>query len=232
MNGTGKWGRRAVWATLAAVLTIGCNPLTLPFVLLRPEQRLPAEYPLRPKEGEKADKDKEVSVVFLTGMTSGVTYEFAGADRELATLLAKKLPEQAKASKEKITVIPPAQVDKFKMANPNWKAMHPAAIGKKLGADYVADLTLASMNVYQPGSANLIYEGRAEVSVDVYETATGGNEPKHRYVIPFVYPRTGMIAVSDKPPSRFKLEFLDQLAQEVVWKHVDHKPTEGIAAYR
>ena len=42
MDATGKWAKRSVWLTLAAVIAIGCNPITLPFVLLRTEAKLPA----------------------------------------------------------------------------------------------------------------------------------------------------------------------------------------------
>jgi hypothetical protein len=86
--------------------------------------------------------------------------------------------------------------------------------------------------VYQPGSGNLVYEGRAEVSVDVYDATKPVGEPKHRYVHPYTYPKTGMIAASDVPLSKFKMMFLDKLAGELVLKHIDHKPSEGIAADR
>src|SRR5688572_32520818 len=48
-----------------------------------------------------------------------------------ANELAKKLPEMAKENKQTLVVIPPAQINRFKMNNPNWKYMHAAERGKR-----------------------------------------------------------------------------------------------------
>jgi hypothetical protein len=231
MDATGKWAKRGVWLTLAAVLTIGCNPITLPFVLLRTEAKLEAQYPLRPKEGPKKDKDEEIKILILAGMAPGsVTVEFAGIERELAAAIAKKLPEVGKANKEVFTVIAPHQLDTFKMQNPSWRSMRAAAIGKRLGADYVLELTASGLQMYQPGALNSIYEGRAQVAVEVTDTAAEkAAEPRYRYVQSFNHP--GFPRSADAmPPAQFKLEFVDKLAQEIVFRHVDHKAAEGIAA--
>jgi hypothetical protein len=234
MNASGKWAKRSVWLTLTAVLTVGCNPLTVPFLLFHGEPKIPAEYPLRPKDKDEAkhDKKEEITVLVLCHTRPGVTFELAGADRELTSMIAKKLPEVAKESKDEVAVVPAAQVDKFKMANPNWKYMPAVAIGKKLKADYVIEIDLGSVSLYQAGSGSMVYEGRAEVTVDVYDVAAGAGEAKHHYVHPYTYPKTGLIAASDKPPSRFKMEFLEQLAQELVFKHMEHKQGMEIATGR
>jgi hypothetical protein len=230
MDATGTWAKRGVWLTLAAVVAIGCNPITLPFVLLRTEAKIPAQYPLRPKEGPKRDKDEEIKVLVLAGMAPGsVTVEFAGAEREVAAAVAKKLPEVGKANKEAFTVIPPHQLDTFKMQNPNWRSMRAGAIGKKLGADYVIELSVSGLQMYQPGTVNSIYEGQAQVAVEVSDTAETTGEPKHRYVHSFRHPGFPR-AVDSMPPAQFRLEFIDKLAQEIVFRHVDHKAAEGIAA--
>lgn len=230
MDATGKWAKRGVWTTLAAVLAIGCNPITLPFVLLRTEAKIPAQYPLRPKEGPKHDKDDEIKVLILASLAPGsVTPEFAGSDRELAAAIAKKLPEVGKANKEVYSVVPPHQLDTFKMQNPNWRGMRAAQIGKRLGADYVIELTVSGLQMYQPGALNQIYDGRAQVSVEVADTAETTGDVKHRYAFTFAHP--GFPRPADSiSPSQFKLEFLDKLAQDVVFRHIDHKAAEGIAA--
>jgi hypothetical protein len=228
-TGVGRWARRGVWAGLVAVAAIGCNPLTTIGFLLHKDTPIPAPYPFRPKEGEKADKDQEIKVLVLCDHPTVVTYEFAGADRELAGMLAKRLPELAKENKDEIAVIPPAELDKFKMRNPDWKTMRPARIGKALGADYVLDVNVGNVNVYQPQSGRRIYEGRAEVEVDVYDvTAAAADGPAHHYTHPFVYPKTGMLATDDVPLSRFRQLFLERLALEVARQHIDYKPGVGI----
>lgn len=230
MDASGKWAKRGVWLTLAAVIAIGCNPITLPFVLLRTEAKIPAQYPLRPKEGPKHGKDEEIKVLVLASMAPGaVTPEFAGSDRELAAAIAKKLPEVGKANKEVFTVVPPHQLDTFKMQNPNWRGLRAAAIGKKLGADYVIEVTLGGLQMYQPGALNQIYEGKAQVAVEVSDTTAERGEAKYSY--PFTLNHPGFPRPADAmSPSQFKLEFLDKLAQEIVFRHVDHKAAEGIAA--
>ncbi|MBN9519136.1 hypothetical protein J0H58_11555 [bacterium] len=229
MDATGKWAKRGVWLTLAAVLTIGCNPITLTSVLLRSETKTPAQFPLRPKEGPKKDKDEEIKVLVLASLAPGaMTSEFAGADREVSAAIAKLLPEVGKANKETFTVISGRQLDTFKTQNPSWRSMHAATIGKRLGADYVVELSMSGLQMYQPGALNNIYEGKAVVSVDVTATADASAPPQH-YVHSFNYP--GFPRSADSiPPAQFRIEFVNKLAQEIVFYHVDHKAAEGIAA--
>jgi hypothetical protein len=226
------WAKRGVWLTLAAVLTFGCSPLQTAAFLLHKDDKVPAQYPIRPKDGPKKDKDEELKVLVLTTKGRGVPQEFAGVDRELASTLAKMLPESAKENKDTLTVIPPAQLDKFKIANPTWRTLHPTQIGQKLGADYVLDVTVSNIGLYQQGSDRQIYEGRAEVDVGLYEVAAGAGEPKHRYTVPHQYPKTGMIATDNLPLSQFKQRFLETLALDVIQKHLEHRPADFIAADR
>ncbi len=230
MDATGKWAKRGVWLTLAAVLTIGCNPITLPFVLLRTEAKIPAEFPLRPKEGEKKDKEEEIKVLVIASMSPGsMTSEFVGADREVAAAITKLLPEVGKANKETFTVISGRQLDNFKTQNPNWRSMRAGAIGKRLGADYVLELTMSGLQMYQPGSLNNIYEGRAVVNVEVSDPAETSGEPRYRYVHSLTHPALPR-SVESMPQQQFRIEFVNKLAQEIVFRHIDHKGAEGIAA--
>jgi hypothetical protein len=230
MDATGKWARRGVWLTLAAVLAIGCNPITLPFMLLRSEAKIPAQYPLRPKEGPKHDKDEEIKVLILASMSPGsATPDFVGCDRELAAAIAKKLPDIGKENKETYAVVSPRQVDTFKTQNPNWKTMSAAKIGKRLGADYVIELSLGGLQMYQPASNRLIYEGQAQVSVEVTDTSDDTGEAKYRYVHTFRHPGYPRSA-DTMPPAQFKLEFMDKLARDLVFYHIEHKAAEGLAA--
>ncbi|MDB5305906.1 MAG: hypothetical protein JWO38_108 [Gemmataceae bacterium] len=231
MNATGRWARRAVWATLVAVLTIGCSPLTTIAFLFRKDEKVPAEYPLRPKEGPKREKDQEIVVLVICGVNnSRVPVEFAGMDRELAQIIAKKLAEEAKENKEKLTVVAAAKLESFKAANPNWKSMRPAAIGKRLGADVVLDVSLGNINIYQPGSGNQFYQGRANVDVSVYDTTDTSGTSKGQYVHPFAYPKTEINPVENQPVSLFKQQFVEHLARDLVRKHLDYKQSAEIAA--
>lgn len=91
--------------------------------------------------------------------------------------------------KKKVKVLSQTQVDKFKMSNPNWKQMGAGEIGQKLNADYVLEIWLDKMRLYQPRSDNSIYEGRAEAFVSIYEIKADGGELKDKYPLSFSYRR-------------------------------------------
>ncbi len=232
-NRFGKWAYRAVWAGLFAVAAIGCNPLHIAGFIFARDEKLPAPYPLTfSKDGPKKDKD-EIVVLVLPQQAPGTSREFVTADRELAERLAKLLPEMAKENKEKsarkMRVISPTQVDKFKVANPQWKQMAAGDIGKKLGADFVLEIWLDKMRLYQPNSQNSIYEGRAEVTVGIYEIGESGGELKDRYTHTFAFPRGIVRDASAISESEFKKQYLDALAFDVACKHVDNKASNSIA---
>lgn len=230
MNKTYRWARRAVWGTLLVVCTIGCNPLTTIAFLTHKDVKIPAEFPLTYKEGPKKDKEEIVVALFISQGT-GQSYEFAGADVALANEIIKKLPDMVKETKQKqkVTVLSTAQVNKFKMKNPNWKLMHPTERAKQLGADFVLEVHLDKMNLYQPGSQQNFYEGRADVTVDMYDVEDGATDPKHTYAHTCMYPKTGFRDASTKPASAFRRELIENLAIELCRKHVEYKPSSGIA---
>jgi hypothetical protein len=231
-NRTFRWARRAIWGTLAVVLTIGCNPLATIGFLTYKDPVEPAKYPLVSKEGPKKDKE-EITVALFVKQASGLSFEFAGADGTIAAEMARKIPELAKENKhkQKVVVIPTAQVNKFKMNNPTWKDMHPSAWGKALNVDYVLDIHLDKLRLYQPGSLNALYEGHGEVSVFMYDVAEGVAEPKY-YVHDFHHPKTGVRDATAIPLGAFKKEYLERLAVELAQYHVDHKISSGIAEGR
>ena len=229
---TGKWARRAVWGTLVAVMTIGCNPLTTIGFLLHKDDIRPAEYPMvAHKDAQGKDKD-EVKLVILCDMPGNGTEQYVGSDRELAAIMAKRFPELLKenGSKIKLTVVSSSQVDKFTKGHRGWKTMPPREIGRSLGADYLMFVTLTGMQMYEPASANQIYRGRVEANVDVYDTTVKGNEPKFSYPYAHVYPKTGVRDAGSVPVSLFKKEFMTSLANTLILKHVEHKQSVGIAS--
>jgi hypothetical protein len=233
-SSAGKWARRAVWGALAAVLAIGCNPLNLAAVMFARDDKLPAPYPLTfAKDGPKKDKE-EVVVLVLPHLAPGTSPTFFSAERELSAELSRALPEMAKENKDKrkVRVISPTQVDKFKTANPTWKGMNAGEIGQKLGADFVLEIELANMRLYQPGTGAQvqIYEGRADVAVNVHEV--GADDGFKSYALSFSYPRGMARDASAMSESEFKKQYITQLAVEITERHVDHKASNGIAGGR
>ena len=230
-SNAGKWARRAVWGSLLAVMAIGCNPLNLAAFIFAREDKQPAPHPLTfDKDGPKKDKE-EVVVALLPQVAPGNSFQFATADREVADKLTRMLPEMAKENKDKrkVRVLNQTQVDKFKMANPTWKQMNAGEIGQKLGADFVLEIWLDKMRLFQPSSLNAIYEGRAEVAVNIYEIKADSGDQKDSYSLSFAYPRGLSMAADGLPESEFKKRFYENLAAEIARMHVDHKPSNRIA---
>ncbi|MBA4063728.1 MAG: hypothetical protein C0501_08445 [Isosphaera sp.] len=227
----GVWARRAVWGTLAVVAATGCNPLTTIAFLTHKDVKVPAEAPLAFAEGPKKNKEEVVVALFIN-QAAGHNLEFAQAEATLASELARRLPEMSKDGKQKIAVVPPKDVNRYKMKNPGWRTTDFSKRGRELGADFVLDINLDKMAMFQPGSQNNVYEGRADVTVDVYDVDAGPGEPKHACVHGFSYPRTGFRDAGSMPQSAFRKLFLENLAVEIARLHVDHKPTSGIAEGR
>ena len=225
---SGVWARRAVWGAFAVVAAAGCNPLTTLAFLTHKDVKVPAEAPLTFAEGPKKGKEEVVVAVFVN-QPAGQGLEFPGADAMLASELARRLPEMSKESKQKVAVVPPKDVNKYKMRNPNWRTTEFSKRGKELGADFVLDINLDRMSLFQPGSQNSFYEGRADVSVDVYDVDAGPGEPKHSRPLGVAYPKTGFRDASSMPVSAFRRLFLENLAVEITRLHVDHRPSSGIA---
>lgn len=227
----GRWARLAVWTSVLAVGSIGCNPLNIAAFIFARDEKVPARYPLTFKEGSKKDKD-EIVVLLLPQLAPGSGPQFANTGNDIADRLGRVLPELAKENKDKkkVKVLSQTEVDKFKMKNPTWKQMGAAEIGQKLGADFVLEIWLDKMRLYQPGSLNNIYEGRAEVFVSIYEIGADGGELKDKYPLSFQYPRTGVFSADNTPESTFKGQFVENLVKEIAKMHTDHKPSNSIAS--
>ena len=205
--------RRALLAGgLLAFAGMGCNPATLYF-LMRGDDKKKPEIPLPAKEGKK-----EVTVAILTNGSPSLGYDFAGAERELAALIAKRMMEDTKEDKHPIRVIEQAKVDRFKASNPAWQTVSGGAVGKQLGADYVIDLTLTTMSMYQPEYGKEFYQGRASLQVVVYDTAAP-DKPLQDYVHNSAQEQQSTAAVS---PAGYRRWFIDRVATEVAYRHIPH----------
>lgn len=224
---SGKLAFLLVGFIAAAALPMGCFNLAPPFPFLGEHIKEP-EYPLNFKEGAK--KDKEIVVALFVSIAPGMGSEYTRSEVALAADIAKKLPEMAKEKSQKLSVIDPVQINKFAMKTTNFVHMHPCEWGWNLGADYVLTVHLEKMSFHEviPGSKTLVYEGRADVSVDVFDVDDGPTQPKYHYILPFRFPQIGYFDDSSIPLNRFKKDFLEHLATEICGKHVRHKKVDEI----
>jgi hypothetical protein len=180
---------------------------------MRGDDKVKPEIPLPAKDGKK-----EVTVVILANGSPGLAYDFAGAERELVALVAQRMMMEMKEDKHPIRVIEQGKVDKFKASNPNWKTMSGGAVGKALGADYVIDLTLTSMSMYQPEYGKEFFQGRASVQVVVYDTATP-DKPLRDYIHNAMEQPE---STASRSPAGYRKWFIEKVAEEVAYRHIPH----------
>jgi hypothetical protein len=215
------WIRRWRLAVLLVVAAggLGCNMLSFPFFLLwGANSKQPPAFQLASK-----DKDHEIRVVILAATGLETRPEFLRVDRELANLLARQLQQLCKENKENVKLVPARKVDQFKDEHPNWKTMDLVKIGDYFDADYVIHLDIHSLSLYEPGSANQLFRGRADIDVRVVDVNEPDEDPVYRNVYRCEYPKTrGPIPVGDGSAQQFKQAFLEHVSKQLSWLFTAH----------
>ena len=208
---------------LAACLTAGCDLPSLVYFLATGFQE--------PQEDagdlKLAVKGKEVKVAVLTYCPLERGQEFVDLDRDLSGMLIRQLQQACKANKEKVTLVSHAKVQAYKNQHPNWFLKVEDA-GKQLDVDKVIYLEVQSLSLYEQGSANQLYRGRASVSVKVFDL----NKPDDYQVektYTCEYPTAkGPVSVDDKKPREFYLEFLAYMVRHLSWYFTAHPVSDDI----
>lgn len=209
-----RWLTRGVLAAgLLAVAGMGCNPATMSYFLFRGDDKVPPEHPLPPKDGKKG-----VTVALVTSAAPTMGMDFAGVDRELAGLIARRMADETKDAKHPITVIDQSKVDKLKSSGTDWRVRKMSDVAKELGADYLIDLTVNSMSMYQPEYGREFYQGRAGFQVTVYD-ATKSDGPYREYTHNSMLPPKGSESVT---PAFYRQMFVNRVASELAWRHIPH----------
>src|SRR5947209_8022189 len=158
---------------VAAALGTGCNVLSLPYFLFSPDDTKPAEA----KNLGTKEKDKTVRVLLVATHPGLETRpEFIRVDRELCGLVAQQLQAAAAANKEKIEIVPVRQVERYKEEHPGWETMY-REMAKEFDADYLVTLDIDSISLYDKGMGNLLYRGRANISVSITDLNKPDDEP-------------------------------------------------------
>ena len=218
--------RRRVLAAslcLAASLGAGCNLISLPFFLFSPEPKKDAML----KRIASEDKEKEVKMVVICYSGLETRPEFIQADRQLAELLTKHLKDLFEYNKEKVKVVSPRKVEEYKSNHPDWhQNLEPAQIGKHFNADYVAFLDMNSMALFEKGSVNSMYRGRADITVTLVDVNKPDDYPDRKeFTQVFPGEAKGPIPVGDVTVNQFRAMFLDSVARRLAWYFTAH-PTD------
>ena len=129
-----------------ATLTAGCSLMSIPYFFLPGmDPKTDPKCPLASK-----DKDKTVKVLILSQSSLDTRPEFLRVDRDLARMLSQSMEEGFKRNKEKVVMVRNSLVESFKDEHPNWKVMGAVEIGKQFKADYVVELSVNQITLYEP----------------------------------------------------------------------------------
>jgi len=162
--------RRALAGLLATMLLgLGCNPLLLPFQLFSMgDAHLPSEFEFYQK-AKKAKQKDEIAVAIFSSAGPSLAPEFLGTEQELTKMFSVQLKAAFDNNKEKVKLVPFAEVERFKR-NHDWKSMEDSEICRRLKADYLIDMELASLSLYEPRSRQELYHGQVRVNVKVIDS--------------------------------------------------------------
>ena len=216
-----KWKRRLMGTAMILVAGMGCNPILAPFLLGRDDSRTPAEFALKVPP-ERAKKSEDARVVVLVSTAPGLI-DLIGIDKTISNDLVKTLDEALKSNKEKVTIIPSLQVEKWKSDNPGWKLLSPVEIGQKFKADYVINLEVQAMQLYQPLTRNQFFQGKAVLDLSAYDMAKGTEVPDFKTELNQEYPKGHGIDASELTQSKFKSEFVKRIVNDIAWKFTPHE---------
>jgi hypothetical protein len=223
------WNRERRWLValllLGGVVTLGCNPLTMPFFMMYGiDSKLPAKFPLAAQKV----KGDEVKVVILTTFESEVPIEFIGTERQLASDFCRALQAGCKENRERVSVVEYNVVEKYKVDHPNWQNQGPAKIGEHLGADFVIQVAVSNLRLYEPGSTRTLFRGRADMDVQVIDVHRPDELPVFDRGITAEYP-TDPKPAGDSNPASFRRQFLEHLATELTWLFTPHLTSKSFA---
>jgi hypothetical protein len=215
--------RRRWWCgvCLLALVGTGCNVLEALFFIFGPEPKIPAQL----KQLASEDKNKEVTVLILASGGLETRSELIRADRDLVNLLTRHLREGCKYNKEKVKVISPSKVEKFQSDHPDWQKWDDVDIGSHFKADYVIDLEINSLSLYEKSSLNQLYRGRAEITVKLIDMKNPDDLQTKFYTGQYPGDIRPPVEVGDSNPLEFRRAFLDHVAKQIAWYFTSH-PTD------
>jgi hypothetical protein len=206
------WRRWRLPALIAVVfVACGCNLISLPYFLL-----FGYDHRIEPLCPVFNDPKTDIKILLAASIPPETRQEFIRADRDLCEALARRLTQEYKEAKAKITLVPVNQVESYKDKHPGWQ-LNMVAMGNCFHADYVISLDLDKLSLYLADSNSQFFQGHAEVSATVLDV----NHPDENPVVwrkdaTFMYPRHGPESIFDTPnPAQFRARFLDYMVKEM-----------------
>lgn len=171
----GNWAVRAaglLCTVMAFALASGCNPASMAYLMMPfLDDKEPAKCKL-----SSPNKDTTVAIVTWFGNSDLQLYsELMPFDSELSEKLASTLRDRFTANKEKVKIVPNAEVRVYQNKVTS-KAWSPAVLGKKLKADYVIAMEINALSLHERSSFNTLFRGTTEIGVRCYDLSKPENE--------------------------------------------------------
>lgn len=204
------------------MLGAGCNVMSLPYFLSMGDDRLPPQL----MKLSSDDKEVETRVAVMTYAGTVTEPEFVGADRELTGMLCQYLQREFQENKEKVVLVPAAQVNRYKDNHPNWH-LDLEETAKRFRVDYLVYLDVESLSLYEPRSFNQFYRGRADVHVSVVDAHKPDDYPAKKD-FHCEFPAGAPVQVEDRNPQEFRRTFLNYVAEHISWYFTAHPPAHEI----
>jgi hypothetical protein len=207
-------------------LSIGCNPQSLSMLLMpfNGDNGVEPEYKL-------FAKDKEITLAILCNFTRpDFQPDLQPAETELADLTAQALRKRCAENKHKIKIVPSAQVrsQQLKMRLAEGEPT-PVELGKSLKADYVLDLTILSISLYEKLHHPPMYRGKTELAVNLYKVDVKDGE--HRVFnkdYARIYPEgSGPIDAGSMALPTFRRGFLSKVGIDITKMFIAYAPDES-----
>jgi hypothetical protein len=209
-----------------AWVSVGCNPQSMSMFLMPfTDNNTPPEYKL-------FAADKEIKLAIVTNFARPEIHpDLLAADAELAELVGQTIRKRCEDNKHKIKIVPIAQVRNQELKQRQLTGGEPSAVdvGKNLKVDYVLELTINSVSIYEKNTWPQMYRGKTDIAVNLYKVDVKDGEHK---VFCKEYPRifpagSGPIDASSMSPTMFRRGFLMKVANDVAKMFIAFPPDES-----
>jgi hypothetical protein len=158
-------------------------------------------------------------VVVMCRPPSSHEYRHAGASRNISQRVSELLVENVKG----IDVVNPREVDNW-VDESDWGDFRELA--EAVHADMVVHIELDDFDLYK---GKTLYQGRANVTVSVYDMRDHGKLVWDRKLGEVLYPVNSGIPAQDKPPQQFEREFVEVVGDQIAVNFYRHDPHASFA---
>jgi hypothetical protein len=167
----------------------------------------------------ECDALRDERVVVMCRPPSSHEYRHAGASRTIAQRVSELLVQNVKG----IDVVNPREVDNW-VDESDWGDFRELA--EAVRADMVVHVELDDFELYK---GKTLYQGRANVTVTVYDMRDKSREIWQRQLGEILYPLNSGIPAQDKPVQQFEREFVGIVAEQIAVNFYRHDPHAAFA---